>query len=748
MFRNVTGKGSSKLVAASAVAVLLQGCLTTEEQSETGATPPPAAVRLTGSVGDGPIVNSLIGVSSVGGALLEETTSNGRAEYEVLVAAAAGDYPLVIASDGGLDLVTDRGPDFDLFSVATTPGQSTTANINPISTFVLELASDLSGGLNNANVNSAIDIVDSGFDFGLVDLDTQGAMYAPIDGSNVTEVIRASEAMGEAVRRTRDRLVAAGNARSGDAVVQAVASDLIDGRIDGIGGPRTDARVSAVMTISVAEVLLETMQADLRVYGSPATTAMNDAAETVNGAVPSVLIEDLPVTAAMIRLASIGVDAGATVSTDSTLDAIASALDGVQDGMGASLVDSLIPNGYRGSMATLADFVASSDSSVVDAVNDVAGGRNVSTNNAPVISGTPTTTVVAGNSWSFQPSASDADQDALTFSVAGRPGWMSFNAASGRLDGTPSETDVGSYAGITVSVSDGSDTASLAPFTITVNSATSGNGTPTISGTPDTSVTAGNNYSFVPTASDPDGDSLSFSVSNLPSWASFNPNNGALSGTPGEQSVGTYPNVTITVSDGSASASLAPFDITVITAIVPNTPPTISGSPATVVTAETLYVFQPSANDDDGDTLSFSISGRPAWASFDTNTGRLSGTPSDADVGVYSNIVITVSDGEATTSLPAFGITVEALSLGSATLSWTPPTQYEDGSPLNDLAGFRVYWGTQPGVYTNSVTIDNPSVTTYVVEGLAPGTYEFTSTAFNSAGVESVFSNTASKTIQ
>ena len=89
-----------------------------------------------------------------------------------------------------------------------------------------------------------------------------------------------------------------------------------------------------------------------------------------------------------------------------------------------------------------------------------------------------------------------------------------------------------------------------------------------------------------------------------------------------------------------------------------------------------------------------------------------------------------------------------AISLGSATLSWTAPTENEDGTPLTDLAGYKIYWGTTPGSYTDNATIDNPSVTTYIVENLAPGTYEFVATAFNSTGVESRFSGTATKTIQ
>ena len=111
--------------------------------------------------------------------------------------------------------------------------------------------------------------------------------------------------------------------------------------------------------------------------------------------------------------------------------------------------------------------------------------------------------------------------------------------------------------------------------------------------------------------------------------------------------------------------------------------------------------------------------------------------------------MISVSDGEFTDSLEPFSIEVlsSGTGMGSVTLSWTAPTQNEDGSALTDLAGYKLYWGTAPGVYTDTATIDNPGITTYTVDGLAPGTYEFVATSLNAAGVESTYSNPATKTV-
>lgn len=84
---------------------------------------------------------------------------------------------------------------------------------------------------------------------------------------------------------------------------------------------------------------------------------------------------------------------------------------------------------------------------------------------------------------------------------------------------------------------------------------------------------------------------------------------------------------------------------------------------------------------------------------------------------------------------------------GSATLTWVAPTQNTDGTPLTNLAGYRVYWGTSIGSYPNSATLMTPSALTYVVDNLTPATWYFAATAINAASVESAQSMAASKMI-
>ena len=89
-----------------------------------------------------------------------------------------------------------------------------------------------------------------------------------------------------------------------------------------------------------------------------------------------------------------------------------------------------------------------------------------------------------------------------------------------------------------------------------------------------------------------------------------------------------------------------------------NKPPVISGTPAGIARVGVLYTFQPVATDPEGARLKFRISGKPAWAAFNTSTGKLSGTPVATDVGTYRDIRISVSDGRTTSSLAPFTITV------------------------------------------------------------------------------------------
>lgn len=84
---------------------------------------------------------------------------------------------------------------------------------------------------------------------------------------------------------------------------------------------------------------------------------------------------------------------------------------------------------------------------------------------------------------------------------------------------------------------------------------------------------------------------------------------------------------------------------------------------------------------------------------------------------------------------------------GTALVSWTPPIENDDGSILNDLGGFRIYYGIASGQYFRVVIIDNPTAVNHLIEGLGNAKWYFVVIAYKSSGLQSEFSQEVSKTI-
>jgi hypothetical protein len=373
-------------------------------------------------------------------------------------------------------------------------------------------------------------------------------------------------------------------------------------------------------------------------------------------------------------------------------------------------------------------------SNAADVPAPTTSGGGTSTNGVLTLSGMPVANVIAGHGYAFTPGSSGAS-GTLAFTIGNMPAWAAFDSSTGQLTGTPALSDVGTYANIQISVTDGQASAALPAFSVTVLAPL------TISGSPTTQITAGASYSFVPTTSAASGTALTFSVQNRPAWASFNAANGALTGTPAAASVGAYPRIVISVSDGAQSVALAPFAIAVVKGV------TISGNPPTSVNAGSAYSFRPTASGPGGATLSFSIQNQPAWASFNAVNGALTGNPSAANVGTYPNIVISVSNGSSSASLPAFSVSVNEVSSGTASLTWTPVTKNTNGTVLGNLAGYRVHYGTSANSMNTVVTLANPSLTNYLVTNLSSGTWYFGISAYTKSGMEGSLSNVGHKTI-
>jgi hypothetical protein len=272
-----------------------------------------------------------------------------------------------------------------------------------------------------------------------------------------------------------------------------------------------------------------------------------------------------------------------------------------------------------------------------------------------------------------------------------------------------------------------------------------------ISGSPPRSVTVGQTYSFTPTIANPKKRTLSFRIADKPRWLTFSATTGRISGTPVAADVGTSPaNILISVSDGVDTAQLDPeFAIKVSAAGTSTDKPSISGTPPTSVTAGSTYRFQPTARDPDGKTLSFSVQHKPTWATFSIATGLLEGTPSSTQTGAYDDVIISASNGQYSSALPAFDVTVTgSASTASALIEWVPPTENTNGTALTDLAGVRIYYGTSAASLSHMVQISSKTETTYTIGNLSAGTWYFGGVSYTTTGAQSAMSRVVSMNVQ
>jgi hypothetical protein len=287
-----------------------------------------------------------------------------------------------------------------------------------------------------------------------------------------------------------------------------------------------------------------------------------------------------------------------------------------------SIVKRMLAKGVQKKVAVVfAAFVGLSMSSIASA------------DQYPVITGKPKTSVRVGEKYVFDAEAYDPDGKKIVFAINNKPSWATFNQSTGVLQGTPTKT--GTWSNIKISAWDGRLTKSLPVFSIKVTSGTSSGGSggsvtnkpPTISGTPPTTATVGKAYSFTPSAKDPEGKTLGFTIQNRPSWATFSTSTGKLSGTPGSSHVTTYSNIKISVSDGTNTVSLPAFSIKVSKATT-TPPPTANG-------AATLTWTPPTRNTD-GSTLT-NLAGYRIY--YGTSANSLTKTINVNSAGVSSYVV-------------------------------------------------------------------------------------------------------------
>lgn len=271
------------------------------------------------------------------------------------------------------------------------------------------------------------------------------------------------------------------------------------------------------------------------------------------------------------------------------------------------------------------------------------------------------TEVNNGLTYSYTPSVTNAKE----FEIENKPSWLSFNTRTGSLLGTPNKKELeGVYENIIITAKNDGGETQLTPFSITVN-----NIAPTVSLSSE-SLTKSiyNDLSIDLTVNDSVGETFTFELLDAPAFVSINSESGKITNTSAlEKGEYTF-KVKVTDSDNLSVEKTITLSVIEFSSVP--TIPEISGTPATSVNEDESYSFTASASDINSADLTFSITGKPSWASFDENTGTLSGTPTNTNVGTFENIVISVSEAGDTVSLPAFSI--EVVNVNDAPILKTP----------------------------------------------------------------------------
>ena len=457
--------------------------------SQTGNIVDSVDTVIKGSVGDGPVTGATVEVWGSGGQLLGSMTSDNTASFKSNLKVRGKDFPLLLKVKGGIDLVTGSVPDFQMLSIMQSPSDKQ-VNITPFSTLVVLVAQRLPGGLASANVATALDYVTGRLGFGLDPGLLGDLITGQVTGANVANLVKSSETFGEMIRRTRDLITATGRRITGDDVLRALAADLRDGFVDGLGASGVDVTISAVANVVSAQVLVEAMSNNLKVGGVIATGVIDQAIRTTSPqTADSQLTGSVRVTAGMLQQAQGAMAAVQVLDSSTQVQAIAAGIESVSVNALPDAVVTVLPADSSTSLNNALTVAATATPKTLTAVNLAVysstdnSSSPTNTNSSPVISGTPASSVVVDNGYMFQPGATDADGDTLTFSITNRPAWAAFNTATGRLYGTPVDSDVGTYDNIVISASDGTAAAALPAFSIRVDAATATTGSFTLNWT-------------------------------------------------------------------------------------------------------------------------------------------------------------------------------------------------------------------------------------------------------------------------
>ncbi|WP_395789156.1 putative Ig domain-containing protein [Aquimonas sp.] len=345
-------------------------------------------------------------------------------------------------------------------------------------------------------------------------------------------------------------------------------------------------------------------------------------------------------------------------------------------------------------------------------------------NRAPVFDSAPQGIAYVGELWTYAVQVSDPDGDAVQLRLNAAPSSLQFDPALRALRYTPAAADIGTQF-IELEASDGRGGSSVQRIQLPVVQVLPGNRPPNLSGSPAATARVGATYAYQPAATDPDGDSLQFSLTTAPAGARINASSGAMNWTPRAEQLGPQAFV-LRVDDGRGGWASQNFSVTVQPSN--NAAPVITSLPGTQGKAGREYRYALVATDADGDALSYSLQQAPAGMQI-SSAGRITWTPAAAGsvpvrvrvqdalawveqswtievvaADVQLQAQVTVSPNPAQAGAP---ITIDVSTSGAAAAITASATLNGQPLPLDPDGSTTINAPSQPGNYTLVVTVSD-----------------------------------------
>jgi RHS repeat-associated protein len=283
-------------------------------------------------------------------------------------------------------------------------------------------------------------------------------------------------------------------------------------------------------------------------------------------------------------------------------------------------------------------------------------GANVILGSIPV--------TINGIDYVYPVRAVDADGDPIHYSLVESPFGATIDAINGRVTWTPPAEGVYRFV---IEADDGRGGRDTQAYDVTVTSGRP-NQPPTITSTAPAQATEELPFAYSVTATDPDGDLLSYFLTEAPAGMGIDRTTGRVTWTPTVQQIGTH-HIAVRVLDGRGGETTQTFILAVV-ADTGNRAPQIISTPITDAFSGDPYRYDVTATDADGDDLTFELVLKPSGMTIDQTTGEIAWQPAREHVG-HQRVIVRVRDGRGGVHLQSYEVNVGAP--GTAPVILEPP---------------------------------------------------------------------------